>query len=98
MSHVVSGNQLCLAEDASSIGAGAVLQQNMGDQWRLISSFSKKLMPTETRYSTFERELLAAYSAVGYFRHLLGANFLYTYGPQALVGRFSVRFEQVLTP
>ena len=36
LSHVVPGNQSCLAIDASSIDVGAVLQQKMGDQWRPI--------------------------------------------------------------
>ena len=49
MSHVVPGNQLCLAVDASSICVVAVLQQKMGDQWRPISFFSNKLTLTETR-------------------------------------------------
>ena len=69
--HVVPGNQLCLAVDVSSRGVGAVLQQKMGDQWRPISFFPKKLTPMETRYSTFGQELLTVYSAVLYFRHLL---------------------------
>lgn len=33
--------------------------------------FSRKLSPTVARYSTFGRELLATYTAVRYFRHLL---------------------------
>lgn len=33
--------------------------------------FSKKMTPAETRYSTFDRELLAVYLAVRHFRHLL---------------------------
>ncbi|XP_066947035.1 uncharacterized protein [Macrobrachium rosenbergii] len=33
--------------------------------------FSKKLSPTEARYSTFDRELLAAYVAVRHFKFLL---------------------------
>ena len=42
LSHVVPGN-LCLAVDASSIGVCAVLEQKMGEKWRPISFFSKKL-------------------------------------------------------
>ncbi len=33
--------------------------------------FSQKLMPTQAWYSTFDRELLATYSAVRHFRFLL---------------------------
>lgn len=34
-------------------------------------SFSRKLLLTEVRFSTFSRELLVAYSAVPYFQHFL---------------------------
>ena len=36
-----------------------------------IAYFSKALKPAETRYSTFDRELLAVYLAVKHFRHFL---------------------------
>ena len=35
--------------------------------WHPISFFSRKLTPTETRYSTFDRELLAVYLAIRHF-------------------------------
>ena len=41
LSYVVPGNQLCLAEDASSIGVGAFLQKRVDDHWKLVFSFSK---------------------------------------------------------
>lgn len=46
--------------DASNNAVGAVLQQ-INNQRRPISVFSICLSPTERRYSTFRRELLAAY-------------------------------------
>ena len=67
LSHVVLGNQLYLTMDAFSIDIAAVLQQKVDDHWRPVSFFSKKLTPTESRYSTFEREFIAAYLAVCYF-------------------------------
>ncbi len=36
-----------------------------------FSLFSKKMNPAETRYSTFDRELLAVYLAIKHFRHFL---------------------------
>ena len=36
-----------------------------------IAFFSKKLQPTEVKYSTFGRELLAVYLAIKHFRHFL---------------------------
>ena len=36
-----------------------------------LSFFSKKLAPAEVKYSTFDRELLAAYATIRHFRFLL---------------------------
>ena len=46
-----------------------VLQQYVVDTWQPISYFSRKLQPSETRYSTFDRELLAIYLTIKHFRH-----------------------------
>ena len=50
---------------------GEVLQQQMGDGLQLIAYFSRKLRPPETRYSTFNRELLAVYLAIKHFHHFV---------------------------
>jgi hypothetical protein len=62
---------LSLATDASNSHVGAVLQQKINGSWQPLSFFSKKLSPTETRYSTFDRESLAAFLAAKHFRFLL---------------------------
>ena len=61
----------CLTTDASDTAVGAVLQQNVCGTWTPISFFSRKLTPAETRYSTFDRELLAVYLGIQHFRHFL---------------------------
>ena len=61
----------CLMTDASDTAVGAVLQQLVNGTWQPISFFSRKLSPAETRYSTFDRELLAVYLSIKHFRHLL---------------------------
>ena len=61
----------CIVTDASDTAVGAVLQQLVDDIWCPISYFSKKLKPSETRYSTFDRELLAMYLAIRHFRHFV---------------------------
>lgn len=71
LSHIQPNQELCLAVDASAIGIGAVLQQKCDADWKPISFFSKKLTETEKRYSTFSRELLAAFSVIRHFRQLL---------------------------
>ena len=59
--------------DASNVAIGAVPQQCLGGKWCPLSYFSKKLSPTEQRYCTFDRELLALYCAIRHFRHFLKA-------------------------
>lgn len=60
-----------LMVDASSEAVGAALHQWINGAWAPISFFSRKLRDTERRYSTFGRELLAAYLAVKHFRYFL---------------------------
>nr|CDS33596.1 gag pol polyprotein [Hymenolepis microstoma] len=66
-----SGRSLVLKTDASQVAVGAVLQQVVKGETQPLSFFSKKLTTTDTRYSTFGRELLAIYLAVKHFRHIL---------------------------
>ena len=62
---------LCLLVDASDVGVGGTIQQLVDGIWQPLAFFSKRLQPAETKYSTFGRELLAAYLGVKHFRHLL---------------------------
>ena len=50
--------------DASSHVVEAVLQQYIDSQWCPIAYFFKKMKPAETKYSTFDRELLAVYLSI----------------------------------
>ena len=71
LQYPIEGAKLSLAVDASDDAVGAVLQQTFANLTTPLSFFSKKLTPTESRYSTFGRELLAIYLAVKHFRYLL---------------------------
>jgi transposase InsO family protein len=62
---------ISLAVDASDSHVGAVLQQLTAGAWRPLSFFSRKLSAAESRYSAFDRELLAAYLAIRHFRFML---------------------------
>ncbi|GBO28932.1 Retrovirus-related Pol polyprotein from transposon 17.6 [Araneus ventricosus] len=62
--------KLALFVDASDVGIGAVLQQ-IGRDIKPLPFFSHRLTPTETRYSTYDRELLAVYSAIKHFSYTL---------------------------
>ncbi len=45
------------------------MQQKSGDHWCCFGFFSKKLNSTESHYSTFDQELLAAYLSIHHFCH-----------------------------
>ena len=45
--------------DASSTAAGGVLMQDQGDGLQPLAFLSRRLKPTEQRYSAYERELAA---------------------------------------
>ncbi len=62
---------LSLATDASDTHVGAVLQQKTDGCWLPLAFLSHKLSPTESRYSTFDHELLSAFQAVKHFRFFL---------------------------
>ena len=57
--------------DASDRVVGAVLQQHIRNLWQLISYFSKKLKPSELKYSTFDLELLAVYLSIKHIQHFV---------------------------
>ncbi|GFX08240.1 transposon Tf2-6 polyprotein [Trichonephila clavipes] len=69
-----SGLPLSLCTDASDFAVGAVLQQLENESWKPIAFYSKKLNETQTRYSTYDRELLGIYLSVKHFKHLLEGN------------------------
>lgn len=71
LGHMDSNAPLVLSTDASNVAVGAALQHRVGNNLVPIAFFSKRLQPAETRYSTFGRELLAAYLGIRHFRHLL---------------------------
>jgi hypothetical protein len=69
LQHPTPHTELSLATDASDTHIEGVMQQKSGDLWRPLGFFSRKLTYTESRYSTFDRELLATHAAIKYFRH-----------------------------
>lgn len=59
---------LALRTDASDISSGAVLEQYNFGSWEPLGFFSKKHTNAEMKYSTYDRELLAIYKSLKYFR------------------------------
>lgn len=64
---------LALVTDASDLAMGAVLQQYKSNAWEPLAFFSRRLSPTQRKYSPYDRELLAIYESIKYFRHMLEA-------------------------
>ena len=93
--HPIHGAPTCVMTDASDVAVGAVLQQYIHGQWHPISFFSRALQPAQTRYSTFDRELLAIYLAIRHFRYFLeGRNFYVLTDHKPLVYALSARSDR----
>jgi cleavage and polyadenylation specificity factor subunit 1 len=73
LAHPDSSAPLALVTDASTSAMGAVLQQQVQNAWQPLAFFSRKLSPSQQKYSAYDRELLAIYQAVKHFRHMLEA-------------------------
>ena len=71
LSHPHHGAPLSITTDASDLAIGAFLQQFVNNSWEPLAYFSKKLQPSETKYSAFDRELLALYLGIKHFRIFL---------------------------
>jgi hypothetical protein len=65
-----------LHTDASAIGLGAILFQRHACGLRVVSYYSRRTTPEESRYHSYELETLAIVSALKYFRvYLVGLEF-----------------------
>lgn len=73
LAHPKVNAELALFTDASEQSVGASLQQQGNDGWEPLAFFSRRLSPAESKYSAFDRELLAVYFAIRQFRHMLEA-------------------------
>ena len=71
LAHPQPNALISLTTDASDVAIGAVLQQRINDMWVPLVFISKKLRSPETKYSAFDRELLALYLATRHFRYFL---------------------------
>lgn len=72
--------ELALVTDASDSAIGAALQQQTTDgTFQPLAFFSRKLSPSQQKYSPYDRELLAIYESVKYFRHMVEARHFVIY-------------------
>ena len=66
--------EFTVTTDASEVSVGAILQQDFGRGLQSLCYDSRKLNPTECRYSAYERELLGIVWAIGKWRHYLAGS------------------------
>ena len=71
LTHPKPGALTSIMTDASDVAVGAVLQQHVQGHWHPLAYFSRSLKPAETRYSTFDQELLAVYLSLKHFRYFV---------------------------
>lgn len=79
LAHPDCHSKLALVTDASDTSIGAVLQQLKNDSWQPLAFFSRKLSTCQQKYSPYDRELLAIYESIKYFRHMLEARHFTVY-------------------
>jgi len=71
LAHPIKNAPLSIVCDASNSSMGGVLQQFANGIWQPLGFFSKNFCPAQKKYSTYDRELLAIFSTIKYFRHML---------------------------
>lgn len=95
LAHPDSTKSLALFVDASDVAIGGVLQQKHGDHWEPLSFFSRKLDVAQSKYSAYDRELLAVFSAVKHFRFMLeGREFVIFTDHKPLIYAFQQKSEK----
>ena len=65
--------QLALTTDASKFAIGAVLEQRGPIGWEPLGYYSAKLQPNQQLWPPYDRELLAAFKGVRYFKPFIEA-------------------------
>lgn len=98
LAHPDPAKEVAMATDASNFAIGATLYQFAKDDpsdVQPLGFFSRKLSETETRYPTYDRELLAMFAATKYFRpQLEGRQFSVYTDHKPLTHAFSQRSEK----
>lgn len=71
LAHPVPSAELFITTDVSDVALAAVVHQVVRGEQQPLAFLSKKLSQARKKYSPYDRELLAIYTAVKHFRHLL---------------------------
>ena len=95
LAHPIPGAPISLTVDASDYVVGAVLQQRANNELQPLGFATKSLTPAQQKYSAYDRELLAIYTAVKHFQHALeGRNFVIYTGHKPLTYVFRQKLEK----
>lgn len=93
--HPKPNSQIVIHSDASDHAIGGSVNQLYQSNLQPLGFFSRKLTPTEKRYSTYDRELLALYSTIKYFNYMLeGQNPICYTDHKPLTFAFSQKLEK----
>ena len=79
LSFPVPDAETSISTDASNIGTGAVLQQFIDGGCKPIAFISQKFNNAESKYRTFDRELLAIYKSIKRFRYFIEGRTFHVY-------------------
>ena len=91
--------QYILDTDASNFGLGGVLSQIQNDQERVVAYCSRALRPSQRRYCTTKREMLAAAAMCIQFRsYLRGARFTLRTDHKSLVWLHRFKDTEIALP
>ena len=71
LAHPDPDAEIILHTDASDKAIGAALQQNTNEGLQPIGFFSRGLTEAQQKYATYDKELLAIYQAVKYYRNYI---------------------------
>ena len=71
LAHPAENLPLRIITDASDYAIGGVLEQHSNGTWQPLGFFSRKLSKEQRNYSAYDRELLAVYETIKFFRHMV---------------------------
>ncbi|GBM25219.1 Transposon Ty3-G Gag-Pol polyprotein [Araneus ventricosus] len=96
LEHPNSNAAIILLTDASDRAIGGCIQKREGDSWKLFLFFSRKLSTAEQKYSAYDREFLAIFASIKYFRYLLeGTKFTILTDHEPIAYAFSQKIEKL---
>ena len=95
LAHPITCLPISIAVDASDFAIGAVLQQRVGNAWQPLGFFTKRLSSAQRKYSAYDRELIAIFSAVKRFKYAIeGRNFIIFTDHKPLTFAFNQNLEK----